>query len=29
VRGVVAARRHSGTRDVVAIDGIWRVLRSG
>jgi uncharacterized protein (TIGR00369 family) len=34
VRGVVAARcfsegRHSGTRDVVAIDGIWRVLRPG
>jgi acyl-coenzyme A thioesterase PaaI-like protein len=28
VRGVVGARDHDGVRDAVAVDGIWRVLRS-
>jgi uncharacterized protein (TIGR00369 family) len=28
VRGVLGARGAAGTRDVVAVDGIWRVLRS-
>jgi uncharacterized protein (TIGR00369 family) len=28
VRGVLGARDAAGTRDVVAVDGIWRVLRS-
>ena len=28
VRGVIAARDTEATRDVGAIDGIWRVLRA-
>lgn len=29
VRGVIGARSGAATRDVGAIDGIWRVLRAG